>query len=464
MISSHNYAEGYSRNKWSVVASPLRTSYRCGGIMLRNSRLLTRHRTSRLLRWSVPLIVLITGAAGLGAVPLAQAATAPTATTFSISSTSGWQRVPHFSLTAHQAYTVSYVSGSWTVDRRNFPWVGPGGYSNSVDQTIYQGCKYNPGSNYAVLLGAVGDSATAFPIGQGGIFNASSAGPLYLRINDDDACLGDNAGSVKMHVSPVVQTPFNTYAGYTAVAGGNGAFGLVAATWVVPQLSFTQCWGHVTRAPRAAAWVGLWGTSDSIRNNTAWLPQIGTVSSCNVGPKGPNLGRNYFAFWEMFTGVNGGGAKSYGAGVQPITSMTVKSGDKMTGVVEYEKGKSGSNLVFKLQLFDVTRTKPGAPDQFSITVTTTKPVKFSNIMNQGGAVMEPDCRFGLAKFTSVPFTDVQAVPWNGTPQPTGMSLNRWTMTGSDKKKTTLAEPGALFGFPGLMNYTVTYRAGGPTTC
>jgi hypothetical protein len=117
---------------------------------------------------------------------------------------------------------VSYVSGNWTVDRRNFASVGPGGYSNSVDRTIYQGCKYNPGSNYAVLLGTVGDSAAAFPIGQGGIFNASSTGPLYLRINDDDACLGDNGGAVKMLISPVTQAPFEAYAGYSAVAGGKG--------------------------------------------------------------------------------------------------------------------------------------------------------------------------------------------------------------------------------------------------
>jgi hypothetical protein len=45
-----------------------------------------------------------------------------------------------------------------------------------------------------------------------------------------------------------------------------------------------------------------------------------------------------------------------------------------------------------------------------------------------------------------------------------MSLNKWTMTGSDKKKTTLVEPGTLFGFPGLMNYTVSYKAGGVPVC
>jgi len=402
------------------------------------------------------------GAATLAAVPLARAATPPVVATPTVSSTSGWQQTS-LDIAAGQTYTVSYISGSWTVDYRNFPRVGPGGYSNSVDQTIYQGCKYYPQRNYAVLLGKVGDSGADFPIGEGGIFKATSSGPLYLRINDDDACLGDNAGSVKMYVSTIGQVPNYTYAGYTVSAGGNGAFGLVEATWVVPQISLTQCYLNLFSTPRAAAWVGLWGTNNSINKNTAWLPQIGTISYCNSDAPGHrHAGRNYWAFWEMFTNIKNGGAKKYGEGVQEISSMTIKPGDTMSGAVEYEKGKSGSDLVFTLTLFDVTRTKPGAPDQFSITVTTNKPVKFSDIMAQGGAVVEPECNDGLAKFTSVPFTDVQVVPWNGTPQPAGMSLSKWTMIGSDK--TTLAQPGPLSGFPGLMNYTVTYQASGPTAC
>jgi|ERR1022692_30363 hypothetical protein len=430
--------------------------------MFRNSYALARGRAPRLLRFSAPLIVFMVGAATLAAVPLAQAATTP-AKTFTVSSTLGWQQTP-INLKAGQAYTVSYVSGTWTVDYRNFPQVGPRGYSNSVDRTIYQGCKYNPDSNYAVLLGVVGNSAAAFPIGEGGIFNASSSGPLYLRINDDNACLVDNAGSVKMYISPVVGVPNYNYAGYTASAGGKGAFGLVQATWVVPKLTVPlQCFSNWNATPRAAAWVGLWGTNDSINKRTAWLPQIGTESICNQDVNGRRHdGRNYWAFWEMYTAVSRGGAKGHGSAVQPIPSMTIEPGDTMTGVVEYD-GKSGSDLVFSLQLFDVTRGKPGSPDQFFIKVTTTKPVSFSDITAQGGAVVEPDCNIeGLANFTPVPFTDVQAVSWNGTPQPAGVSVNKWTMIGSNK--ATLARPGPLSGFPGLMRYTVTWDASGPTAC
>jgi hypothetical protein len=261
--------------------------------------------------------------------------------------------------------------------------------------------------------------------------------------------------------STVTQAPFGTYAGYTAVAGGKGAFGLVQATWVVPQLSFTQCWGNVDSAPFAGVWVGLWGSDESIGKGTAWLPQVGTISSCNVGPKGPNLGRNYYAFWEMFTQVKQAGAKGHGSAVQPITSMTIRPGDTMFGDVEFE-GISGSDLVYSMQLIDSTRTRPGSPDQFSITVTTTKPVAFSNIMAQGGAVVEGNCKYGLAQFTPVSFTKVQAASW-GTPAPSSVSLTRWTMTGTSK--ATLAEAAPQSGFPGLMDYTVTYKTGGlPTTC
>jgi hypothetical protein len=132
----------------------------------------------------------------------------------------------------------------------------------------------------------------------------------------------------------------------------------------------------------------------------------------------------------------------------------------MNGDVEFE-GTSGSDLAYNLQLIDTTRTKPGSPDQFSIKVTTTMPVAFSNIMAQGGAVVEGDCTYGLAQFSSVPFTNVQAVNW-GTPPPAGVNLNKWTMIGTNK--ATLAQAGPLFGFPGMMNYTITYKTSGLPTC
>ena len=136
--------------------------------------------------------------------PWYQCTTTPTgsaSSTVSISSTTGWQETP-VSLKSGQTFTVTYASGSWSVDYRNFPYVGPGGYSEQEDAKIYQGCKIDTSETYGVLLGSVGSATNGtFPIGQGGTFAAGNNGYLYLRINDNDACLGDNSGSVTVTIT-----------------------------------------------------------------------------------------------------------------------------------------------------------------------------------------------------------------------------------------------------------------------
>jgi hypothetical protein len=253
-----------------------------------------------------------------------------------------------------------------------------------------------------------------------------------------------------------VATVYSTYAGYTEVAGGNGAFGLVRATWIVPGISALYCLAHPGSFPRVSPWVGLLGTDSSIRQRAAWLPQIGTISYCNNGFPGSH----YVAFWEMETSVRNGGAKGYGSHEQTIRSMTIRPGDRVTGEVEFER-TPGTDLTYKLQLVDSTRTKPGSPDGFSITVTTTGPVAPRDIMAQGGAVVEGDCSSGLVPFTSVPFTNVQ-VQRRGTPAPAGVNLAKWTMVGTDH--ATLAQAGPESGFPGMMKYTVTYKTNGLPVC
>lgn len=119
--------------------------------------------------------------------------------TVSVSSTTGWQKTP-VHLNSGDKFTVSYVSGTWTVDYRNFPYVGPGGYSEQEDAKIYQGCKIDTSETYGVLLGSIGSVPSgAFPIGQGGTFAAGNNGELYLQIND--TCLGDNSGSVTVTIT-----------------------------------------------------------------------------------------------------------------------------------------------------------------------------------------------------------------------------------------------------------------------
>jgi serine/threonine-protein kinase len=124
-----------------------------------------------------------------------------TSSTVTVSSTTGWQKT-QVSLKPGTDFNVIYVSGSWSVDYRNFPYVGPGGYSEQEDAKIYQGCKIDASETYGVLLGTIGAApGTAFLIGQGGTFSAGNGGNLYLRVNDNDTCLGDNRGSVTMTIT-----------------------------------------------------------------------------------------------------------------------------------------------------------------------------------------------------------------------------------------------------------------------
>jgi hypothetical protein len=196
-----------------------------------------------------------------------------------VSSTSGWQRSP-FYLSLGQRYSVSYISGTWTVDYRNFPRVGPQGYSNQVDGTIYPGCKYDSNVNYAVLLGKTGNGGT-FPIGAGGSFIATQSGYLSLRINDGDACLTDNVGQVVMKITPHgVHLPGDSFgwavgvSGSTAVIGAPGVLGSGAAyvyeragsTWKLqavltdPAGTGGDLFGYAVAISGNTVVVGAWGT------------------------------------------------------------------------------------------------------------------------------------------------------------------------------------------------------------
>ena len=113
----------------------------------------------------------------------------------SISSTMGWQQTSLY-LNAGDKFYVDYRGGSWTVDYKNFPYVGPGGYSADIDKTIAAGYKFDSSVPYAYLLGKVG-TGNVIPIGdKGGPFTADVSGFLSLRINDTDTTLGDNDGAI----------------------------------------------------------------------------------------------------------------------------------------------------------------------------------------------------------------------------------------------------------------------------
>lgn len=88
---------------------------------------------------------------------------------------------------------ITSLTGTWSVDHRNFEFVGPDGYTPATDATIYQGCKINSTLPYAILLARTG-SGPPWPAGSPATFDIAHGGPLQFHIND--TCLADNAGAI----------------------------------------------------------------------------------------------------------------------------------------------------------------------------------------------------------------------------------------------------------------------------
>jgi hypothetical protein len=150
------------------------------------------------------MLTLTASAIPGAAVAEAQVQTRPHSVTANVYATQDWQDTGVY-VRADRPFKISYKYGAWTVDHRNFPYVGPEGYSADQDRKIYQGCKFSSEYPYGYLIGAVGhshDPVTLY-VGKGGSrsFRVRISGPLFLRINDDTRCLGDNAGVVVMKIT-----------------------------------------------------------------------------------------------------------------------------------------------------------------------------------------------------------------------------------------------------------------------
>ncbi|WP_219471976.1 hypothetical protein [Nonomuraea rhizosphaerae] len=115
-----------------------------------------------------------------------------------IDSRHGWQRSGVF-VEAGDLVRVVQVDGRWTVDHRQFPYVSGRGYSWYTDRRINQGCKILDNYTYGTLVGKLNN--TVFRIGSSAVFRANQDGFLELRVNDDDRCLGDNDGALRVKVS-----------------------------------------------------------------------------------------------------------------------------------------------------------------------------------------------------------------------------------------------------------------------
>ncbi|HEU5386243.1 MAG TPA: G1 family glutamic endopeptidase [Streptosporangiaceae bacterium] len=259
--------------------------------------------------------------------------------------------------------------------------------------------------------------------------------------------------------------PQNVFSGYSACARGNGLLTIVQATWIVPKVSCPA----LVNYPRAAVWVGLWGSMPSVANGTAWLPQIGTASQCNRDINGnPVPGTFYFPVWEMETFIKGQGNTPQG-----ITSMTINPGDKMVGSVEYEGPDKSNFQHFSLVLDDVTvnAKKPGS-DEVTIRTATTEPVKdLSTILQQGGAVVEGATSLktklgnvwanGLAQFkTPIPLTHVQVgSAFAGSRSPASVGYVEWVYKDQSGQGHPMAINSKLTGsmYGSLAGFTVTWK-------
>jgi hypothetical protein len=113
----------------------------------------------------------------------------------SISARNGWQQTG-LQLNTGDRFYIEYRGGSWTVDYKNFPDVGPSGYSKDIDKTIASGYKLDSTVPYGYLLGKVGNGKEIPIGGRGASFTADASGFLSLRINDIDSTLGDNDGAI----------------------------------------------------------------------------------------------------------------------------------------------------------------------------------------------------------------------------------------------------------------------------
>jgi alpha-tubulin suppressor-like RCC1 family protein len=103
-------------------------------------------------------------------------------------------------LNAGDKFYVDYSGGSWTVDYKNFPYVGPAGYTTDIDKTMVPGYKFDASVPYGYLLGKV-DNGKEIRIGDNsGPFTADVSGFLSLRINDSDVTLGDNDGAITVNL------------------------------------------------------------------------------------------------------------------------------------------------------------------------------------------------------------------------------------------------------------------------
>ncbi|MCU0545972.1 MAG: hypothetical protein MUE44_28040 [Oscillatoriaceae cyanobacterium Prado104] len=115
---------------------------------------------------------------------------------YEVDSRKGWQ---YFAVPGQFTRVVS-ISGSWSVDYRNYRRIGPEGHSGEAARrlSLYNQYKYTQSYPFGVLIvGTPGDWEIWIPRSNWPLPKTVSQ-IVMMRINDADNALGDNAGLLQV--------------------------------------------------------------------------------------------------------------------------------------------------------------------------------------------------------------------------------------------------------------------------
>jgi FecR protein len=204
----------------------------------------------------------------------------------SISSQIGWQQTGLY-LNAGDKFYVDYSGGSWTVDYKNSPYVGPAGYSPDIDKTIAPGYKFDSSVPYGYLLGEVGNGKEILIGGKGGPFTPDVSGFLSLRINDSDSTSGDNDGAITINLrGPSTNLKSSTTSTLPHVSSA-GTQGWISEKSPNPNGNLFGVWGSSSSDVFAVDEAGpilhydgkVWSTLNSPNQNIGFLSIWGSSST-----------------------------------------------------------------------------------------------------------------------------------------------------------------------------------------
>ena len=113
-------------------------------------------------------------------------------------------------ITSTDKVSIKYVSGEWTLAEgrvnTTHPWVQAEGYTPERPEWTAQG-KQVPSAPYGALIGRIG-TGNPFFVGRQGELPLGQEGNLWLRVNDSDRHLNDNAGQIVVEI--ILATPILT--------------------------------------------------------------------------------------------------------------------------------------------------------------------------------------------------------------------------------------------------------------